>query len=113
MDTWVLKFGRGGAGSLGSPARCQRPRDGDHADPHIGGIATDHGATAGAAHSTSRALQDLTASGAADAIGGNGEQQTLRNAFPERYAVVTGRRTAAPEDVSNASASAPHTLQSL
>ena len=45
--------------------------------------------------------------------GGNGEQQTLRNAFPERYAVVTGRRTAAPEDVSNASTSARRIAQRL
>ena len=45
--------------------------------------------------STSRALLDLTASGAADASGGNGEQQTLRNAFLERYVVVTGRTRSA------------------
>ena len=34
-------------------------RDGDYADPHIGGMATDHDATARAARSSQRALRTL------------------------------------------------------
>ena len=69
---------------------------------HIGGIATDHDATARAARSTLCALSELAASGAADASGANGEQPTLRHAFSERLASLAVQWTAALEDNRNA-----------